>query len=239
MITISDSSGWDKNEKGKKGKCMVKQVLKTKRGKWAVALAVIAIIGGIGSADALPGAAVLLIVAAVLTLSAIKSIKNPPPEPTLAELGIYVPEDALSAFDESGVLPNLVGTPVLLNPGEQAVYDCSAVRTETKTRVVGHNRNKSASIRVAKGVSVRTGGGDRSVYGDVKTSSSGRFVVTTEKIVFSSQQKAFSAPVADITSVEAYDGGMTIISGKNVYVMELAKSNYPAAMIEQCRAKVQ
>lgn len=217
---------------------MFKQVLKTKRGKWAVALAVIAVIGGIGSADALPGAVLFLIIAAVLALSAMNKIKNPPPEPTLADMGIFVSDDALQAFDMFGTLPNLKGTPVMLNPEEQAVYDCAATRTETKTRVVGHTRNKSASIRLAKGVSVRTGGGDRSVYGDVKTSSAGRFVVTTEKIVFSSQQKAFTAPLASITSVDAYDGGMTIIVGKNTYVMEMAKSNYPAAMIEQCRAKV-
>ena len=172
----------------------------------------------------------------MLVLSVVYKIKNPPPDLTLADLGIFVPEDALQAFDMFGRLPNLKGTPVMLNPGEQAVYDCTAVRTETKNRVVGHTRNKSASIRIAKGVSVRTGGGDRSVYGDVKTSSAGRFIVTTEKIVFSSPQKAFIAPLSSIASVEAYDGGMTIIVGKNTYVMEMAKSNYPAAMIEHCRA---
>ena len=216
---------------------MMKQILKSKKGKWAVALVAVAVLGTIGSiskgsTEALAGAAILVAIAGLLVLSQIKKVKNPP---SLNDMGIYVPEAALLAFDQCGTLPDLNGTPVMLENGEQAVYDCSAIRTETKNRVVGHTKTARASVRLTKSVTVRAGGGDRSIYGDVKTSSAGRLIVTTKKIVFSSQQKAFTAQLSEIDSVETYDDGMTIIAGKYTYVLEMAMPHYPAAMIEQCR----
>lgn len=221
---------------------MIKEILKTKRGKWAIVLCAIAVMGCIaslskGTTEALPGALVLIAIAALLVLSAVKSIKNPPPAPTLKDMGINVPEDALQAFDDYGTLPDLKSTPVLLGDNEQAVYDCMATRAITKNRVVGHTRNSSGtSLRIAKGVTLRTGGGGtKSEYGDVTTRSAGRFIITNERIVFSSQQNAFTALLGEIASVEAYEDGLIIIVGKNTYVLELAMSHYPATMIEKCR----
>ena len=121
---------------------MIQQILKTNQGKWAVALASIAVIGIVssvskGSTEAIPGALVLLAIVAVLVMTAIKAIQNPLPAPTLEALGIHISQEQLDAFVSYGTLPRVENTPVILANEEQAVYACRAVRVETKNRKIG------------------------------------------------------------------------------------------------------
>lgn len=61
---------------------MIQQILKTKRGKWALALVVIAILSAIISAEALEGAVVLIIIAVALVAPIVKGTQSKPPAPT-------------------------------------------------------------------------------------------------------------------------------------------------------------
>lgn len=220
---------------------MVQEILKTKKGKWAVALCVIAVFGCVaslskGSTEALPGALVLIIGAAVLAIFAIKDIKNPPPATTLAEQGIHISKEELDAFKTYGTLPCIENSPVILTAGEQAVYACRAERVETKNRRLGTTGSGTgASFRVAKGVSLRTSGtGSKSVYGDVEMVHAGEFVVTTDRIVFVANSRAFEEKLSNISAVSVDNGCLAIMTVKEGYAMRMSMPENPCEIIKHC-----
>lgn len=220
---------------------MIGQLLKLKRGKWALVLLIIAVLGAIGSISqktwqALPGVLILLAVAAVLVVTGIRAIKNPPPAPTLLDIGIYVPQEAIDAFHTYGTLPNVENTPVILADGERAVYACRAERIETKNRRLGTTGSGAgASIHVAKGVNLRTGGtGSQSIYGDVEMVHAGEFVVTTDRIVFVANSRAFEEKLSRISAVSIEDGCLAIIAGNENYAVRMPLPEYPCEIIKYC-----
>lgn len=220
---------------------MVGQILKTKRGKWAVALVVIAVLSLIGSmsngsTEGLSGAAVLVVIATILTMSTIKAAKNPPPAPTLKDQGIHVTQEELDAFNACGTLPNVENGPVILEQDEQAVYACAAERVETKNRKLGTTGSGGgASIRIAKGVRVRTGStGSKSVYGDIEMTHAGEFVVTTSRIVFVANSRAFEEKLSSISAVSVDDGCLTIMTAKTSYALRMPLAEYPCSIIKHC-----
>lgn len=220
---------------------MIQQILKTKQGKWAVALVVIAVLATIGSLSkgstaALPGALILLVIAAVLAMSAIKAIKNPPSMPTLEDQGIHISQDDLDAFKTYSKLPQLTNSPVILVGDEQAVYACRAERVETKNRRLGTTGGSAGgSIRLAKGVSIRTGGtGSKSIYGDVEMVHGGEFVVTTDRVVFVASSRAYTEKLADISAVSVDGGYLTIMAGNNSYAMRMPYPECPCEIIKHC-----
>ena len=220
---------------------MIQQLLKTKRGKWATVLlgiAVIGIIGSVseGSTEALPGTLILLAIAAVLVVTAIKAIQNPPPAPTLEDMGVHVSQEALDAFRTYGTLPKVDSCPVILAEGEQAVYACHAERIETKNRRLSTTGSGSGvSFRVAKGVSLRTGGtGSKSVYGDVEMVHAGEFVVTTNRIVFVAPDRAFEVKLSSISAVAVEGGCLAIMSAKGSYAMRMPMQEYACEIIRHC-----
>ena len=220
---------------------MIGQILKTKRGKWALVLGAIAVLGAIvsvtkGTTEALPGALILLAIATVLVVSALKSIKNQPPAPTLEELGIHVTPEAIDDFTSFGTLPQLKNSPVILADGEQAVYACRADRVETKNRRIGTTvGGAGVSVKVTKGVRVRTGGtGSKSVYGDVEMIHSGEFVVTTHRIVFVANSRAFEEQISNISAVSVDDGCLAIMADGNSYALRMPMPEYSCEIIKHC-----
>ncbi len=223
---------------------MFGKIIKTAKGKWAIALvmmAVLALIGGLSEGQndfgtVLGGAALLIVIAGCLVLSEVKAIKNPPAPPTLAEQGIYVPQEALDAFLTREILPTVQNTPVMLSPGETAVYYCEAVRVETKNRMIGKTgAGGSTSIRVAKGVRLRTGGGgSQNVYGDIEMTAQGQFVATTERIIFVAGNKAFTENLSNISAISTVNDCLAIVTPKQSYSLRMASPEYPCAIIKRC-----
>ena len=220
---------------------MFQQVIKTTKGKWAVALGAFAIVGSVsslsqGSTEAIPGAILFLAGAAALVLSAIKDIKNPPPTPTVEDLGIHVSQADLDAFKAYGTLPNVENSPIMLADGEQAVYASRATRVETKNRRLGTTGGGGGmSVRVAKGVRVRTGGTQsKSVYGDVEMTHNGEFVVTTQRIVFVASSRAFEEKLQSISAVTVEDGCLVIMGTKDNYSLRMPLTDTPCDIIRQC-----
>lgn len=220
---------------------MFQQILNTKKGKWAAVLAVLAVIAAAasvseGSTEALPGALILLVIAGLLAASAMKSIQNPPPAPTLADQGIHVTQDDLDAFRDFGRLPVVQNSPVLLADGEQAVYACRAERVETKNRRLGTTGGGAGmSFRVAKGVNLRTGGaGSQSIYGDVEMVHEGEFVVTTERIVFVATSRSFEEKLSSLSAVSADNGSLAIMTSKESFTIRMPMPEYPCEIIKHC-----
>ena len=77
--------------------------------------------------------------------------------------------------------------------GEVAHYYAPATKIVTKNKAVGRTGSGAGvRVRVAKGVSVSTGGGSsRTVYGEVTETYSGAIVLTNRRIVFIHNQAGF------------------------------------------------
>ena len=150
--------------------------------------------------------------------------------------GIYLSVKQIRLLESKIQLP-IVETPVFLSQGEYAVYYCAATRQETKTRVVGHTGGYTgASIRIAKGLSIRTGGSSSTpVYGDVSTHYDGELVVTNKRLIFLSEQKGFEVAYNKITAVTTYSDGFSIQSGTHTYVLLLTKPDLAITAFDSVR----
>lgn len=114
----------------------------------------------------------------------------------------FMEETAISAIAQ-GELPVVTGTPVLLEEGEVAHYYAPATKIVTKNKAVGRTGSGAGvRVRVAKGVSVSTGGGSsRTVYGEVTETYSGAIVLTNRRIVFIHNQAGFECKISALTAV--------------------------------------
>ncbi len=220
---------------------MFGQIIKTTKGKWALVLAVLAIlalIGGItkGQDDLgviLGGCAALIVISVLLFLSAAKSAKN---GPAPGSVGIHVPQEEMDAFTSYGTLPNIKDVPVILGDGETAVYYCDAVRVETKNRMLGKTGSGAGvSFRVAKGVRIRSGnGGSKNVYGNIEMSDPGQLVVTTQRIVFIAKNKAFAEKLTSLSAVSVIDNHLAIVTSNKNYSLRMPMPEYACEIIKRC-----
>lgn len=102
-----------------------------------------------------------------------------------------------------GELPIIHNTPVILAPGEVAHLSLNATRLITKNKAVGRTGGGSGvSFRVAKGVSVRTGGGaSKTIYEDVTSTYKGMLIVTNQRIIFINSQQGFEHKLSSVSSL--------------------------------------
>lgn len=138
----------------------------------------------------------------------------------------FMEENAISAIAQ-GELPVLTGTPVLLEEGEVAHYYAPATKIVTKNKAVGRTGSGAGvRVRVAKGVSVSTGGGSsRAVYGEVTETYSGAIVLTNRRIVFIHNQAGFECKISALTAVTPVDGSVVVQAGSKTYQFSVARQD--------------
>ena len=115
-----------------------------------------------------------------------------------------------------GTLPVITNSPIA-RQGETTHLYCQAIRFITKNRVVGRTASTAGvSVRVAKGVSVRTGGiKGHSVYGDVTATHEGEFVLTNKRVIFVHGQHGFQSTLATLDAVSELPDGKVILQKGN------------------------
>lgn len=179
--------------------------------------------------DSMWGAVVILtIVVAGLFFSSTKArkTKKAQKERTDAQSRPFMEDSALTLIEQGG-LPTIVGTPVILEEGEAAHYYAPAIRSVTKNRVVGHTGGGAGvSVRVAKGVSVRTGGGSsQNVRSDVTDYFTGAVVLTNRRLVFLHNQAGFECKLSSVSAVTPLTDSILIQSGTKSYQLLVARSD--------------
>lgn len=129
---------------------------------------------------------------------------------------------------EAGVLPTLAVVPVILAEGEVGHFCAPACRYITKKKAVGRTGSGGGvSVRVAKGVSVRSGGGaSQTIYDDVTDTFGGLVVLTNRRIVFMSKQNGFDCKLSSISAIAPEGGRVMIQAGSTVYRLTTAKQGH-------------
>jgi len=103
-----------------------------------------------------------------------------------------------------------------------------ATLIESKRKVVGHTgRTAGLSVRLMKGVTVRTGGyGGNPIYDDVSTTFKGKLAATNERIIFVNQKKGFEVKLSNISLIEPYEDGVIIQVKTKSYPLLLDEPRY-------------
>lgn len=140
--------------------------------------------------------------------------------------GCLMSRDDINMIHQGG-LPHLNVGSINLMDNEQCCYADYAYTYVDKTETVGYERSGSGvNVRIAKGVSVRSGGGNsRAVKQTTRTTYSGILYITSERVVYSSTQKPFDSPFSKITSVMLTSEGIVIQIGSRSYELVLKTKN--------------
>lgn len=124
----------------------------------------------------------------------------------------------LIAIDSLSLIP--VDSPtLLLKESEVAYIEQSATLIVTKNKMVGTTgRGSGISMKVAKGVYIRTSGsGSKKIYSDVTTKFNGILSITNCRISFMQTQCAFEIPLHKLTNIISSNTAITLQSGSKSY----------------------
>lgn len=125
-------------------------------------------------------------------------------------------------LEPDGSLPIVIDTSVILRSGELCHFSQSATRLIPKNKVVGYTSGSTGmSVRVAKGVTVRTGGSKgEQIRENVLEEYSGRLIITNKRIIFSSLNNGFEKNIAALSMVTPADDGLVIQFGSQSFMIE-------------------
>lgn len=117
---------------------------------------------------------------------------------------------------------------LVLSRGEICHYCRPATLVKTKNVVVGYSgRRVGTSVRVAKGMSIRLGGGvTEPIRENVVERTDGYLSITNQRIVFSSISGAFDNKIASLSSLTPYTDGIALQFGDKHYVLETDEGPY-------------
>lgn len=140
--------------------------------------------------------------------------------------GTFMTEQDLQEI-QAGGLPALSGVPVILAEGEVAHFFAPARRAVTKKKATGRTgKSGGVSVRVAKGVSVRSGGASRTVYNDVTDFFDGQVVLTNRRIVFLAKQGGFDCKLTAISAITPEGDRIMVQAGKDAYRLSVPQQGH-------------
>lgn len=122
----------------------------------------------------------------------------------------------------------IVQSNLVLSDGENCHYYGPAVYVKTKNVVVGYSGGHvGASIRVAKGMSIRTSSTKAApIRGDVQERTNGVLSITNKRVVFSANKGAFDKKISALSAITPYSNGLAFQFGDNQYPLECTKPEY-------------
>jgi hypothetical protein len=127
---------------------------------------------------------------------------------------------------EEKTLQNLLAAPLtaiqpkkaLVKAGETAYASVASELQEVQT--VGYSAGTSGvSVRVAKGVTLRTAGTRGKAVKGMVSVASGELVITDKRIIFAGDRKSFAISLEDILSTTNYTDGFGFSDSKTTYTL--------------------
>lgn len=148
-------------------------------------------------------------------------------------------EHRIAAIDTLSLEP-ITEPKLLLKPSEIAYIEQPATLSITENKVVGTaGRSSGISMRVAKGMYVRTGGsGGRKIYDDVTTTYDGILSITNQRVSFMQDRKAFEIRLDKLTNIAYEDDALILQHGNKSYVLLTEDADIMEHLIRKlCGAK--
>lgn len=108
----------------------------------------------------------------------------------------------------------------LLKTGEKAYGAVNASLQELKT--VGYSAgSKGISVRVAKGVTLRSGGMRGKAEKGVVQVATGELVITNERVIFAGDMKSFAIPLDSLLNTTNFSDGIGFSDNKTTYTLSI------------------
>ncbi|MDD6807925.1 MAG: hypothetical protein PUD72_05725 [Oscillospiraceae bacterium] len=129
--------------------------------------------------------------------------------------GCAMPQIVIDEINRGG-LPNIQIDILNLTNDEFCCYVDYASTYKDKTKVVGYTgKNAGISIRIAKGLSYRTGGsGNQAIRNTERTTYNGYLILTNKRVIFTSPGVSFDKPINKISSIVNVNNGMMFQIGQ-------------------------
>ena len=131
-----------------------------------------------------------------------------------------IKKQKLADIESLNLIP-IADSHLLLKQSEIAYIEQPATLTITENKAVGTTgRSSGVSMRVAKGMYVRTGGSDgRKIYDDITTTYDGILSVTNQRISFMQERKAFEIQLSKLTNTTSDDNTLVLQQGNKSYAL--------------------
>lgn len=102
---------------------------------------------------------------------------------------------------------------------DEKAYGCVMANLQ-EAKTVGYSAGTTGmSVRVAKGVTLRTSGTRGKVVKDMVCVASGELVITDKRIVFAGDRKSFVIPLGDLINTIDYNDGFGFSDSKTTFTL--------------------
>jgi len=109
----------------------------------------------------------------------------------------------------------------IIKPDEKAYAAILADLMEVQT--VGYSGSTAGvSLRIVKGITVRTGGIRGKAVKSMVSAASGELVITDNRVLFSGDRKSFAIPLSQLLSATNYSDGFGFSDNKRTYTLTTA-----------------
>lgn len=141
----------------------------------------------------------------------------------------------VTLYDSGNQFPTVYYNNIVLKPGEQIIFAVPAQTFVQKEQVVGYTGGSTgASIRVAKGVTVRRGSNRGTpIRQNVTKFNDGDYIVTTNRLLFLSQNESFELSIEKISACKiiAQDAFMIMQGNKQKNIcVDISQAKYAAGL---------
>lgn len=137
--------------------------------------------------------------------------------------GCAMPQIVIEEINRGG-LPNIQLDILNLGADEFCCYVDYASTYKDKTKVVGYTgKSAGVSVRIAKGLSYRTGGtGSQAIRNTERTTYNGYLILTNKRIIFTSPGVSFDKPINKVSSIVNISNGLVFQIGQKSYEIQVA-----------------
>ena len=141
----------------------------------------------------------------------------------------------VAMYESGNQFPTVHYNNVILQPGEQMIYATPAQTFTQKEQVVGYTGGSAgASVRVAKGLTIRSGSSRGTpIRQNVTKFNNGDYIVTTKRLLFLSQNESFEFRIEKITAFKiiAQDAFMIMQGNKQKNIcVDMSQAKYAAGL---------
>ncbi len=125
----------------------------------------------------------------------------------------------------NGAMPVMTANKVIVRAGEQVHF--AAPGELLKIQTTGYAAGTGGiSVRVAKGVTVRSGAIRGGAIKELQAIAVGEFALLDKRLVFAGDMKSFEAPYAKLTHVEKVSDGVIVHVGETAHMIRLLVASY-------------
>lgn len=130
-----------------------------------------------------------------------------------------LPESVIDNINSGVLCEYTPPSEVILLPGEICHFIDKSTLIKEKLGIVGYQGGSSGiSVRIAKGVSMRSGAHKGQAVRDIISEYfPGVLYLTNERIIFSSEKNGFSQKLNKLTTITPADGGLSLQFGNYTY----------------------